>query len=89
MRLLRTAVFTIYRVTQACAEHRLDSVKITTHSGFAVSVVLVSGGYPGPYPKGKHIEIADIPSGTQSDLPVFDSISIGFQVLSCSIAELH
>lgn len=47
----------------ACAERRLDSVQISTRQAFSVSVVLVSGGYPGPYPKGKHIEIGDIPSG--------------------------
>lgn len=47
----------------ACAERRLDSVQISTRRAFSVSVVLVSGGYPGPYPKGKQIEIGDIPSG--------------------------
>ncbi|KAI6136467.1 hypothetical protein F5141DRAFT_1208818 [Pisolithus sp. B1] len=44
-------------------ERRLDSVQISAHRAFSVSVVLVSGGYPGPYPKGKQIEIGDIPSG--------------------------
>ncbi|KAI6118969.1 phosphoribosylglycinamide synthetase [Pisolithus croceorrhizus] len=39
----------------ACAERRLDSVQISTRRAFSVSVVLVSGGYPGPYPKGKQI----------------------------------
>ncbi|KAG6333637.1 hypothetical protein ID866_5449 [Astraeus odoratus] len=46
----------------ACAGHRLDAVQISTRLGFSVSVVLVSGGYPGPYPKGKRIEIGNIPS---------------------------
>lgn len=50
-------------VLLACTERRLDFVQIGTHPGFSVSVILVSGGYPGPYPKGKRIEIADIPSG--------------------------
>ncbi|KAJ7786562.1 aminoimidazole ribonucleotide synthetase [Mycena metata] len=36
-----------------CAEHRLDSVKVTIRPGYAVSVVLASQGYPGSYPKGK------------------------------------
>ncbi|KAF8846187.1 phosphoribosylamine--glycine ligase [Paxillus ammoniavirescens] len=49
-------------VLLACAEHRLDSVQISTRQGFAVSVVLVSGGYPGSYTKGKRIEIGEIPS---------------------------
>ncbi|KII94152.1 hypothetical protein PLICRDRAFT_101232 [Plicaturopsis crispa FD-325 SS-3] len=45
----------------ACAEHRLDSVEITTRPGYAVSVILASHGYPGSYPKGKTIEIGQIP----------------------------
>ncbi|KAN0100454.1 Phosphoribosylglycinamide synthetase, ATP-grasp (A) domain containing protein [Tylopilus felleus] len=49
-------------VLLACAEHRLDSVQMSSRPGFAVSVVLVSGGYPGEYSKGKRIEIGDIPS---------------------------
>ena len=36
---------------------------MSSRPGFAVSVVLVSGGYPGEYSKGKRIEIGDIPSG--------------------------
>ncbi|KAF7339264.1 Phosphoribosylformylglycinamidine cyclo-ligase [Mycena sanguinolenta] len=46
----------------ACAEHRLDSVQISIRPGYAVSVVLASGGYPGSYAKGKSIEIKDVPS---------------------------
>ncbi|PBL00486.1 aminoimidazole ribonucleotide synthetase [Armillaria gallica] len=49
-------------VLLACAEHRLDSVSIKTRPGFAVSVVLASQGYPGNYPKGKKIEILDMPT---------------------------
>ncbi|KAL4069778.1 phosphoribosylglycinamide synthetase [Scleroderma yunnanense] len=60
---LLTTVLTTYRASQACTERRLDSVQISIRRGFSVSVVVVSGGYPGPYPKGKHIEITDIPSG--------------------------
>ncbi|KAG6331556.1 hypothetical protein ID866_7531 [Astraeus odoratus] len=30
---------------------------------FSISAVLVSGGYPGPYDKGKRIDIGNIPSG--------------------------
>jgi phosphoribosylamine-glycine ligase len=48
---------------QACAERRLDSVKIDTRKGSAVSVILASQGYPGSYPKGKAISITDVPSG--------------------------
>ncbi|KAJ7040371.1 aminoimidazole ribonucleotide synthetase [Mycena alexandri] len=46
----------------ACAEHRLDSVEVTIRPGYAVSVVLASQGYPGSYPKGKSLEIKDVPS---------------------------
>ncbi|KAH7930515.1 phosphoribosylamine--glycine ligase [Leucogyrophana mollusca] len=49
-------------VLLACAEHRLDSVSIRTRPGYAVSVILVSGGYPGNYPKGKRIEVGEVPS---------------------------
>ncbi|KAJ7631215.1 aminoimidazole ribonucleotide synthetase [Roridomyces roridus] len=49
-------------VLLACAEHRLDSVQISIRSGYAVSVVLASEGYPGSYPKGKKITVKDVPS---------------------------
>ncbi|KAJ7170116.1 aminoimidazole ribonucleotide synthetase [Mycena filopes] len=46
----------------ACAEHRLDSVTVSIRPGYAVSVILASQGYPGSYPKGKKIEIQEVPS---------------------------
>ncbi|KAG6821381.1 hypothetical protein H0H93_014178 [Arthromyces matolae] len=49
-------------VMMACAKHHLDSVQIAVRPGFAVSVVLASQGYPGPYPKGKVIEFSPVPS---------------------------
>ncbi|KAJ7193371.1 aminoimidazole ribonucleotide synthetase [Mycena pura] len=45
----------------ACAEHRLDSVQISTRPGYAVSVVLASQGYPGSYTKGKSIDLKNVP----------------------------
>ena len=39
-------------VMLACVERRLDSVKLGYRDGYAVSVVLASGGYPGSYAKG-------------------------------------
>jgi phosphoribosylamine--glycine ligase/phosphoribosylformylglycinamidine cyclo-ligase len=42
---------------QACVERRLDSVKLGYRDGYAVSVVLASGGYPGKYPKGVEMSI--------------------------------
>ncbi|CAG8459364.1 2520_t:CDS:10 [Diversispora eburnea] len=46
----------------ACAERRLDSVKIKIKQCYAATVVITSGGYPKNYLKGKEISIADIPS---------------------------
>ncbi|CAE6507123.1 unnamed protein product [Rhizoctonia solani] len=51
-------------VLLACAEHRLDGVKISTRPGVAVSVILASQGYPGSYPKGKIITTGSIPEKT-------------------------
>lgn len=49
-------------VLLACAERHLDSVQITTRPGFSVSVILVSGGYPESYAKGKPIKVGEVPS---------------------------
>ncbi|KZT30731.1 phosphoribosylamine--glycine ligase [Neolentinus lepideus HHB14362 ss-1] len=51
-------------VLLACAEHRLDAVKIGVRPGFAVSVILASQGYPGDYAKGKHISVSTVPANT-------------------------
>ncbi|CEL53957.1 phosphoribosylamine--glycine ligase / phosphoribosylformylglycinamidine cyclo-ligase [Rhizoctonia solani AG-1 IB] len=51
-------------VLLACVEHRLDSVKISSRPGIAVSVILASQGYPGNYPKGKIITTGSVPEGT-------------------------
>lgn len=42
-------------VMLACAEQRLDEVKLSWCDDWAVSVVLTSAGYPGSYEKGKVI----------------------------------
>nr|WRH23605.1 phosphoribosylamine-glycine ligase [Naematelia aurantialba] len=53
-------------VLLACVERRLDSVKLAYKEGYAVSVVLASGGYPGPYPKGFPITInPSMPTGVE------------------------
>ena len=44
-------------------EHRLDSAKIAARSGSAVSVVLASAGYPGPFSKEKPIHFGQVPAG--------------------------
>ncbi|KAF8349707.1 aminoimidazole ribonucleotide synthetase [Amanita rubescens] len=41
--------------------HHLDSVNVSVKSGYAVSVVLASHGYPGSYSKGKRIEFTQTP----------------------------
>jgi phosphoribosylamine--glycine ligase/phosphoribosylformylglycinamidine cyclo-ligase len=51
-------------VMLACVERRLDSVKLSYRSGFAVSVVLASQGYPGKYQKGVPMTInPQMPAG--------------------------
>ncbi|EIW86905.1 aminoimidazole ribonucleotide synthetase [Coniophora puteana RWD-64-598 SS2] len=79
----------LYEVLLACAEHRLDAVDIAIKPGYAVSVVLVSGGYPGSYPKGKVITVGDVPS----DVVVFhagtalkgaDVVTAGGRVIAVS-----
>ncbi|KAI0639652.1 aminoimidazole ribonucleotide synthetase [Trametes polyzona] len=48
-------------IVLACAERRLDSVEVKTRSGYGVSVVLASQGYPGSYAKGKEITVGQMP----------------------------
>jgi phosphoribosylamine--glycine ligase len=45
---------------EALCQGRLNSYKATWNSGAAVCVVLASGGYPGPYAKGKIISGLDM-----------------------------
>lgn len=45
----------ILGMAKAIAEKKLDKIKIQTADEFAVTVMLVSGGYPGNYEKGKMI----------------------------------
>jgi phosphoribosylamine--glycine ligase / phosphoribosylformylglycinamidine cyclo-ligase len=53
---------------QASVEHRLDSVKIAVRNGSAVSVVLASSGYPGPFSKDKTITFGQVPPGACASL---------------------
>ncbi|CAG8537459.1 281_t:CDS:10 [Ambispora gerdemannii] len=48
----------------ACTEGRLDSVHISTKPGFAATVIIAAGGYPGKYSKGKEITIHNIAPDT-------------------------
>ena len=45
----------IVRVMEACIEGRLKSVSLSWDPRPSVCVVMASGGYPGPYEKGKEI----------------------------------
>ncbi|KAK3828561.1 MAG: phosphoribosylglycinamide synthetase [Benniella sp.] len=54
-------------VMVACTEGRLDSVRVGIKPGFAATVVIASGGYPGKYPTGKEITLQK----TEEDVIVF------------------
>jgi len=49
MRLLKTDLLD---VLDACVDSKLAKLTVEWHSGFAVCVILASGGYPGKYKKG-------------------------------------
>ncbi|PVU84780.1 hypothetical protein BB560_007266 [Smittium megazygosporum] len=44
-----------FDVCLAAAESRLDSVSVDFINGYAATVIMASGGYPGSYEKNKHI----------------------------------
>jgi phosphoribosylamine--glycine ligase/phosphoribosylformylglycinamidine cyclo-ligase len=76
----------IHGLVQAAVEHRLDAVAISSKPGFAVSVILASGGYPGSYAKGKQIQIANVPEGMAKVLffaTLFDRNCCRCRRLSC------
>ncbi len=45
----------LLQIIESCIAHKLNEQKIEWHPGYAVCVVLASGGYPGAYEKGKKI----------------------------------
>lgn len=49
MRLLKTD---FVEIAEACIDGTLDRLKIEWHPGFAATIVMASGGYPGAYEKG-------------------------------------
>jgi len=53
MRLLKTD---LVEIMLASIEGRIGELKLQWHKGFAVCVVMASGGYPGKYEKGKVIK---------------------------------
>jgi phosphoribosylamine--glycine ligase len=52
MRLLESDLF---EILDSCARGQLDASKVIWRAGFAISVALCSGGYPGKYKKGLSI----------------------------------
>ena len=52
MRLLETDLL---QIINACIDRVLDKIEIRWKATFACTVILASGGYPGPYEKGKII----------------------------------
>lgn len=41
----------------AMEDEQLNEINVETNPDFAATIMLVSGGYPGPYPKGKEIHL--------------------------------
>lgn len=54
-------------ILEAAARGNLKGVDLETDPRYATTVMLVSGGYPGPYPKGKTIKVEK----TLSDVQIF------------------
>jgi phosphoribosylamine--glycine ligase len=48
--------FELLDALEACVDGRLDRMTLTWKPGSAVCVVMASGGYPGPFEKGKPID---------------------------------
>ncbi|WFD29394.1 hypothetical protein MSPP1_000403 [Malassezia sp. CBS 17886] len=49
-------------ILEGCVERRLDCVQFGVRAGYAVSVVVASGGYPGKYKTGIPITIGPLPA---------------------------
>lgn len=58
------------RIMDAVVDERLDEVELRWHDDASVCVVMASGGYPGPYEKGKTISGLD-KGGAIEDVKVF------------------
>ena len=60
----------LFELLRSCTEGKLDPAAVAWKPGVAVSVALVSGGYPGPYERGLPIEGVDAASA-EPDVVVF------------------
>jgi phosphoribosylamine---glycine ligase len=55
----------LFELLKSCAEGKLVPLSVKWHAGYAVTVVLASGGYPGSYKKG--LSITGIEEAEQQD----------------------
>ncbi len=55
----------LVELLRACAEGNMKDVKVSIAPETAVTVMLVSGGYPGDYAKGKHMAGLNMESGAK------------------------
>ena len=60
----------LFELLRSCTEGKLDPAAVAWKPGVALSVALVSGGYPGPYERGLPIEGVDAASA-EPDVVVF------------------
>lgn len=58
----------LIQMIQAMEDHTLDEIILETNPNFAATIMLVSAGYPGPYIKGKEIQL---PMLTDPDQMIF------------------
>lgn len=52
------------QIMVACTEHWLDGVSVKVNAQFSATVVAVSEGYPGSYPKGRTIKLGTVAEDT-------------------------
>lgn len=64
----------LYEILIACVDGKLNPEMVKWKSGYAVSVVLTSPGYPGTYPKGLPISGVE-DAAKQDDIVVFHSFT--------------
>lgn len=61
---LLSAETDLAEIMLACTEGYLDNCNITIQDKFSATVVLASGGYPGPYVKGTPLVVNEPPTGS-------------------------
>jgi phosphoribosylamine--glycine ligase / phosphoribosylformylglycinamidine cyclo-ligase len=71
------------QIMLACVERRLDSVDIKLKSGYSVTVVAASGGYPGTFPKNYFITLTEPPPSTIPLSPIPETPLTPKSVLFC------